>query len=64
MANKAAQSPWLHNRRALFVRAGIGFVLSYAFLSRAIDTGSYWQYLGAIVFLALSVKLFTRALKK
>jgi hypothetical protein len=42
----------------------LGVVLAYAFISRAFSTGSYWQYLGSLVFLVLGVKLFIRTFKK
>ncbi len=42
----------------------LGMVLAYAFLSRALDTGSYWQYLGAVLLLILGIKLIIRAFKK
>ena len=42
----------------------LGLVLAYAFLTRALETGSYWQYLGVFVFTALGVKLITRTFKK
>lgn len=39
----------------------IGLVLAYAFVSRAFSTGSYWHYLGCVVFLFLGVKLLVKA---
>lgn len=41
-----------------------GLVLAYAFISRAFSTGSYWHYLGFVVFLVLGIKLFVRTFKK
>lgn len=41
-----------------------GLLLAYAFASRALSTGSYWQYLGFALFLTLSVKLLFRTFKK
>lgn len=41
----------------------LGLVLSYAFISRAFSTGSYWQYLGFLVFLILGIKLLVRTFK-
>ena len=48
----------------LTVLAVIGLILTYAFGTRAIDTGSYWQYLGCAVFLVLSIRLLQRAFRK
>ncbi len=59
------QSEWyerfLHATPSLLFRAAVGFILGYAFLSRAFDTGSYWQYFGALVFTILSVRLLKRS---
>lgn len=52
------------SRHTLFLAAGVALILAYAFISRALDTGSYWQYLGGLVFLVSTVKLFVRAFKK
>ncbi len=53
-----------NNRPALILSAAIGLVLSYSLATRAIDTGSYWQYLGCVVFLYLSIRLILRTFKK
>lgn len=58
-AKKATQ--FLHTTPSLFIRGAIGVILGYAFLSRALDTGSYWQYLGAVVFTILGIKLLKRS---
>ena len=42
----------------------VGLLLSYAFIARALDTASYWLYLGSIVFFGLSVLLVVRSFKK
>jgi hypothetical protein len=41
-----------------------GIILSYALVSRALSTGSYWQYLGGLVFLIFGIKLLIRFCKK
>lgn len=72
MAAKTKQSPKqsklggrvLHATPSLVFRGGVGVFLGYAFLSRALDTGSYWQYLGALVFTVLGIRLLKRSLKK
>lgn len=61
--SKISSTTWQQSRGALLVSVAVGLILAYAFISRALDTGSYWQYLGAVVFLTLAVKLFARALK-
>ncbi len=41
---------------------GIG--LAYLLVTRALDTGSYWQYLGTMLLIVLSIRLFVRGLKR
>jgi uncharacterized membrane protein len=36
-----------------------GLVIAYLLVSRAIDTGSWWEYLGALVFLILAINRFS-----
>ncbi len=45
------------------LRGVIGIIFAYAFLSRAFSTGSYWQYLAALLFFVLGVKLLVRSFK-
>lgn len=52
------------NRSALIFSGAVGLILAYAIGSKAIDSGSYWQYLGCVVFLFLSFKLLVRAFNK
>lgn len=51
------------SRPALFVMGVIGFVLAYALTTRAIDTGSWWQYLGVLVLLIVGTRLIVRSIK-
>ena len=62
MTKQATQT--VDNRPTLIFSGVVGLILAYAIGSRAIDTGSYWQYLGCLVFLALSIKLLARAFKR
>ncbi len=39
----------------------IGLILAYLLGSRGLDTGSWWQYLGTFLLLALSIRLFVKA---
>jgi hypothetical protein len=48
----------------LVVSGVVGLLIAYALASRAIDTGSWWEYLGCFVFLVLGAKLLVRAFKK
>lgn len=40
-----------------------GLVLAYLLISRAFDTGSWWQYLGTLLLLILSSQLIVRGIK-
>lgn len=51
----------LHNRGTLILGGVIGIILIYLLGSRAVYTGSYWQYLGTFLLLVLTVKLFVKA---
>ena len=42
----------------------VGLLLSYGIATRALETGSYWQYLACFVFLFLGLKLLTKSFKK
>lgn len=65
MAKTKQQTNWLdkylHATPSLLIRGVIGLILGYAFISRAFDTGSYWQYLGAFVFTILGIRLVKRS---
>lgn len=60
---KKAAPKQKNNRTTTALGGVLGIVLAYAFISRAFDTGSYWQYLGFVVFLVLGIKLIARSLK-
>lgn len=51
----------LRSRSGLVVSGIIGVALVYLLGSRAVYTGSYWQYLGTLIVLVLTVKLFVKA---
>jgi len=51
----------LQTRNRLIVSGVVGLILTYFLGSRAIYTGSYWQYFGTLILLALSVKLLVKA---
>jgi len=51
-------------KRGLILQSAVSLALSYAFISRAIDTGSLWQYLVGLILLIMAGKFFIRTLKK
>lgn len=52
------------SKPALLIVAAAGLVLAYALLTRAIDTGSWWQYLSTLLVVILSFRLIGRAIRK
>lgn len=42
----------------------IGLVLAYLLGTRAVDTGSWWQYGGALLLFVLALKRLARAIDK
>jgi hypothetical protein len=42
----------------------VGLIISYLLGSRALDTGSYWEYLFTVIFLVITVRLFIRSITK
>jgi hypothetical protein len=61
---KEATSKLLQNRSGLVIRAAVALALCYAFASRAIDTGSIWQYGVAILFLVFGIKFTVQSIRK
>lgn len=51
------------NRVALSVSGLIGLGLAFGLMTRALSTGSYWQYLGTLALLVLSIRLFVNAVR-
>jgi len=51
-------------KQGLILQAAVSLALSYAFISRAIDTGSLWQYLVGLILLVMTFKFLIRTLKK
>ncbi len=49
-------------RKARLLMAVVGLFLTYALVTRAIDTGSWWQYLGSSLLLILSLRLTKKVL--
>ena len=63
MKNSLNTPDQLHSRTARIAAGVIGLVLAYATVTRAIDTGSLWQYFITILLLILSVHLIVRGIK-
>jgi predicted tellurium resistance membrane protein TerC len=61
---KAKATPERNGQLTTALGGVVSLIVAYAFISRALHTGSYWQYLGFLVFLILGVKLFARTFKK
>ncbi|GAC1390616.1 MAG: hypothetical protein NVSMB46_00710 [Candidatus Saccharimonadales bacterium] len=62
-----ALSPHQKHVRTTYYEIGIvivGMFLVYALGSRALDTGSYWEYLFTILMVIISVKVLFRVMKR
>lgn len=56
--------PTNHDKPKNLAIAGlVGLILAYIVGSRALDTGSYWEYLFTVVVLVVSIRLFIRSLR-
>lgn len=53
----------MHKRSTLLGATIISLILAYIVLSRALDTGSYWEYLGGFVLLGLVIKFIIRLIQ-
>lgn len=51
------------SRPSLLLMGVVGFLLAYLLGLRALDTGSYWQYLGTLILIVLGIKLIIRGIK-
>ncbi|HTE22369.1 MAG TPA: hypothetical protein VK674_05000 [Candidatus Limnocylindria bacterium] len=56
-------APKRNQKLTLALGGVIALVLAYAFGSLAVDSGSYWHYLGAVVSVIVAIKLFVRIVK-
>jgi len=53
----------LNNKLKLRLAGAASIIVSYVFVSLAIDSASLWQYLLTIVFFVAGIKLFIRSFK-
>lgn len=51
------------NRKLLIVRGVLALLFAYGFGSLAIDSGSYWHYLYAVIAIGFVVNAFGRLVK-
>jgi uncharacterized protein (DUF983 family) len=47
----------------LVIGGVIGIFLTYVIISRALNTGSYWEYLFGLIILIISIRLFIRSIR-
>lgn len=64
MAKGKVTVSYHENRRILAVKTLISTALAYIFGSLAIDSGSYWHYLLAVIAIVFAVKFVARFFKK
>ena len=56
--------PAQHDKPKKVALAGlVGLVLTYFVASRALNTGSYWEYLLTVILLVISIRLFIRSIR-
>lgn len=53
---------WHKTRQGYMVFGAVELLLSYALISRAIDTGSWWQYSFGVVFLVGAAQNYIKAI--
>ncbi|MGA3150666.1 MAG: hypothetical protein ABSD10_03610 [Candidatus Saccharimonadales bacterium] len=63
-ANQVNMPAYLQYWWAGLITVIIFLVISYGFVSWAINSGSLWQYVLAIVFFVWAVKVFVRAVRR
>lgn len=49
--------------RNLAIGGVIGLLLFYTIISRALNTGSYWEYFFGLAFLVMAIRLFIRSIR-
>ncbi len=62
--NKFSTPDQFKSRHAQAIMGIIGLVLGYLLLTRAIDTGSWLQYGGALLLFVLAIKRLARAMRR
>lgn len=63
-ANKQYKSTASYDTSRNLVIGGIvGLLLAYVIISRALNTGSYWEYFFGLVVLIISIRLFIRSIR-
>ncbi|MGD0284080.1 MAG: hypothetical protein ABSB12_00585 [Candidatus Saccharimonadales bacterium] len=63
MVKKTPNKDWLKYPGWQLLLSIVSLGISYLLLSRAFDTGSWWEYLGALVFLILSINRLINTIK-
>ena len=51
------------NPRNLVIGGLIGILLTYIIMSRALNTGSYWEYFFGVAILIIAIRLFIRSIR-
>jgi hypothetical protein len=51
------------NSRNLVIGGVIGIFLTYVIITRALNTGSYWEYFFGLAILIISIRLFIRSIR-
>jgi hypothetical protein len=54
---------WYKQAVYLAVIGIVSLVIAYLLVSRAVNTGSWWEYFGAVVFLSIALNQFLNSIK-
>ena len=60
----AGSMTWVKTRSALTIIAIVALILAYIVISRAIDTGGWWEYLGGFILVTAAVQSIIKIFNK
>lgn len=51
------------NSRSLAISGFVGLILTYFVVDRALNTGSYWEYILSVLLLVITIRIFIRSIR-
>ncbi len=60
---KGSTGQWWERRDVRLLKGLLDLLIAYIFGSLAIDSGSYWHYLAAIIFAVIGIRYFILAIR-
>jgi len=61
--SQAGQRQWWERRDARLLKGLLDLLIAYIFGSLAIDSGSYWHYLLALLFIVLGIRYLLKSVR-